>query len=592
MSIQVPSWYSSTNALYYNPESNIADDPQLWNDFLSSIEDPDILSTVKKDPNTTEVQSLYLNFLQGKLKEIYVSEDVNALSPKEIEARATIFEVYKVIVNMLKVLQECLRQQAGLLQNYTNLQYEWTKMLTQTPVYGPNLQDQIVLDKNDFTKTSLGYSNITIEQVFSSLLSQLEGKNLTTVSWSTPTNYRGVGYIFNLNKNTDGTFTASMGINRISTTALNTTICPTQTFLVATTDALSLSGLSTQGKLDIGIPAITKALSNQWNLCQQTPNGIALTGYPVSNLNVTWAQLAQIWTPTAIAQASFTQSPIFSEAVERSSQKSISQIISDLVNAAKSSGQEQTYDIRDDAYFSSHFGDFLSTPYLELNITPNTDTSTGETRYDFTFSGNNFSYGSSGEIIRLNLTLSYFPSDTDTQTITNEIVTQVNEEWNRNINSGSYIGTDFDWSDMKTIYNDAQGPFGIDLITQTDPRYYYLSRGISGPAAGKVSGAHTSYALTTYGAGAWDEEALGGYSALTDDKAVAARQASQTYRSDINSQLMQYMESAKAYRTRVSNAAQITQNMITQTNDAITAQTDLITSIMQTLSGLIAAIFR
>ena len=141
-------------------------------------------------------------------------------------------------------------------------------------------------------------------------------------------------------------------------------------------------------------------------------------------------------------------------------------------------------------------------------------------------------------------------------------------------------------------YN-SDGPTWDDLATWGSATADQYNTGIIGPAIGP--GAETDYGEVRFGAGAWDEQFRGPYSEDSDDDkkdAQQKRQASQSYRGDVNSQLSQYTEGARANRTQVQNLSSLTQSLMDQTKDSLTAQKDLLTAITESLRNLLTAIFR
>jgi len=165
-------------------------DPQgeeLLNEFKALIglkpEDPlPSGDTLVKDPyappdvagQTAPLDKVYTAFLAHKLTSIYFSESQNALSPAEVEARDIIFEVFSMALEMLGALQDCMRMQSKNMEFYAKWQDEITRMMTQTPVYGPLCQYKIVPDNNDFGNTKLGYANVTVRQAAEHLYKKLQ----------------------------------------------------------------------------------------------------------------------------------------------------------------------------------------------------------------------------------------------------------------------------------------------------------------------------------------------------------------------------------------------------------------------------------
>ncbi len=135
-----------------------------------------------------EKNALYVQFLTSGITSGYVSEASNALSLNEIAARQTIFAVYSLCIQMLQALQGSMKTQSSLLDLYTQWQSKYTDMTAQLPLYGPQAQNQIVVNDTDFGKTTLGYASLSVQQVFQSLIndSVITSSIIASASWSPP----------------------------------------------------------------------------------------------------------------------------------------------------------------------------------------------------------------------------------------------------------------------------------------------------------------------------------------------------------------------------------------------------------------------
>jgi len=74
--------------------------------------------------------------------------------------------------------------------------------------------------------------------------------------------------------------------------------------------------------------------------------------------------------------------------------------------------------------------------------------------------------------------------------------------------------------------------------------------------------------------------------------ATKANTAAQTARGEVNAKLQQYMENIRSKRTVLSNQAQTLQTNLSQTQQAVTQQSDLLTSILESMKSIIQSIFR
>ncbi len=436
MTIIPPSWCSQTTNLFYGVSQADAQ-AALWKTFLATDAaapyiDPATKNIPEPTASSTEVQALYLQFLQGKLSQVYISESANALSPKEVQSRYTMLQAFQIVLAMLKALQNCMREQSQLLGIYANWQKEYTKMMTATPIYGPVDNCKVIVHPEDFGTTTLGYGNISINQIVDYLLAKIPPgtSGAENAFWTSPPNDHGVQWRFGLYKGADGSY-----------------------LFVA--DVAGHTWRTTDGNNDVERWCGKNNIFDSWN------SGIR-TDAP---------------------------DPTLSDA---DAKKAVIQGISDSL-----------------------------TTYVQNQVATN-----------------------------------------PTGTVFN-----------------GYADDGPTWTDFAN--------WGAGAAT-------WYNVGIIGPALGPS--ADTGHGEVRFGPGAWDEQFCGNVSYEATGKetkdALPLRQASQSYRGDVNSQLSQYTEGTRSKRTQVANMAQLTQSLMDQTKDALTAQKDLLTAITESMKTLLTAIFR
>ena len=79
--------------------------------------------------------------------------------------------------------------------------------------------------------------------------------------------------------------------------------------------------------------------------------------------------------------------------------------------------------------------------------------------------------------------------------------------------------------------------------------------------------------------------------APSSDSSDTAAQTSAQLQGQINTRNQEFVENARSYRTTIQNTAQAMQSNLSQTQQAISQQSDLLTSMLTTLNSLISAIF-
>lgn len=221
-----PSLFDTFTSALTGITSTTAAGQELLNKFNAYLSSQQIdVSQLTEDQKKALYNQLYLQFLKGQITSQYSSEASNALSLDEIAARQTIFAVYSLCIQMLQALQGAMKTQSSLLDIYTQWQSNYTEMTAQLPIYGPEVKNHILVDNTDFGKTTLGYADLSVQQVFQSLLTDtrfsttINPPSIVIAAWAPPapgdpfcpTTESAI--LFKLNQDTDGSFYAEMDIN-------------------------------------------------------------------------------------------------------------------------------------------------------------------------------------------------------------------------------------------------------------------------------------------------------------------------------------------------------------------------------------------
>lgn len=164
---------------------------QIWVKFLT-------------DNNLTEpvppgLETLFLTFIQQIIvsNEVQVPTFVNdALSPEEIKKRDIMFGVLNSVLSMLLALQDTVTVEAQNLAFYGRWQRAYTDMLTRVPTYVGAESSNVHVDLADLSKFTLGYNDISIEDIAKWWAQQRQNGQNDVFSISTFTNFTNTGSNF------------------------------------------------------------------------------------------------------------------------------------------------------------------------------------------------------------------------------------------------------------------------------------------------------------------------------------------------------------------------------------------------------------
>lgn len=153
----------------------------LWGEFLQK-------GLVPVGATDAQKQAAYMQFLAAKVEDAFVAEAANMISPSEEGARRIMFEAFNLVLKMLRALQTCMAAQSKLSTFYAEWQDRYTRMMAHTPIYGPESDPLIHAKEEDFGQTSLGYGNIVVRDILSSLMEKMKALSGSseTVSYIMP----------------------------------------------------------------------------------------------------------------------------------------------------------------------------------------------------------------------------------------------------------------------------------------------------------------------------------------------------------------------------------------------------------------------
>jgi hypothetical protein len=508
------------------------------------------LSSSQSIANDSATRTAFLSFMKEALALVQKSEAVNALSPQEEQIRNIFFSTYAIIVKMLSVLQKATQVESKSQQVYADWMSNLTAQISATPLYGPKDENMIIANSADFGRTTLGYGNITVRDVLNYLMNQIQTagtdnasftvrnpivQNLTAF-YTSPDN----GFPkFDLTKNSDGSFTF-----KVEAPILD----PYFQILLGweTVDGLSFT------------------ISPTGLITNQTAINAVVDGL-LSQMTQYWNSQSTIVTPTLVLWLPERNSD---GQIDTSSWTYVKLPI-DLKEAWGTSGATQV------VYREISFGDRGWDEQYALweaegggviTVVPN---------------------GTISSALDEHSLVQYLIS---TMT-TNHLQTYY---WT--------VGTITDASDspnlvLKLVQNGVgSSSFTLYWAESTQTPY-----GASGPT--DVSGWNTFKQFTEEvvhlpeGSGMWGpwQEAWPQTIAYPSGYNAASLQTieanSQTYRGEVNAQLQLYLQSTQARQSTIETSMKNMQNLVSQTTQAVTNQTNLLDNIIQAMTAILSTLF-
>lgn len=493
--------------------------------------------------DSPETRALFVAFLHDTLSSAQASEAVNAISPAEQDIRSILFSAFSIVLKMLSTLQKAIQVESKALDFYANWESRITDMVSATPLYGPTANTQIVANDTDFGKTSLGFGNITVRDMVSYLYNQIQqnGTSDETFDITNPTiNFPR----FELIKNPNGTYTINIRPENGSSTIFMTATATVNTLLTATeqqSDVVNnlVSGLTTywNSLSSIVVPNQTVTVTTRDSISG------ALSGTANSNISI---DLKQVW-----KQGGGAINPA-------------------LPYTLSSSSDLGGYD---------NYRDSLQNWMMAVTSSANTL---------------NILYGANN-----------FPSGTVQSTALPTMLQQIAAQgWN---------GTTFNYDPSLYIYYaGVKGKLTFSLTEtgrsadgsqRTYNFMWYLNGTILGSSVYNFSGTlpgvtATVNPLTSVAGGLWGPwqsawpETIPYAPGFNPASMQTIRTTASQYRGDVNSQLQLYIQGAQARSSNIDTSMKTMQNLISQTTQATTNQTNLLDLIMQTMTSILTTLFR
>jgi hypothetical protein len=533
----------------------------LTNEILAQFRAYLRLKSSDAIPNTDSSKALFMSFLQENLAAVKASEAINAISPHEDAVRRVLFTAFSMIMDMLNTLQQSSRVESKALQIYAEWEKEYTNLITATPIYGPTVANSIVANDIDFGETTLGADNVTVRQVARWLLQQIQTTGETearfTVRNPVFTNTAAGGNptagfpTFLMKKNADGSYNFSLQNQLVGPDGF---MIGNYWPILSATATLS-SSLSGQEQNDGMINDIFRQITTKWNNNQYDLNSFNLYTYTYSRDS---NGILNVRDPVYL-----TLNPSY-----------LHTLWSGKADATTFDWTDNTFG--DHNHIRSTYYEW-SDGYIDTNLPTDITMSARINQALAVMNTNNYTdyYTSCGTIqdgivahndkaFLLHIHLDSATSTTKTFSLS----------WTRGEQGPGWQG----WNDISTLswtydwYPAEEGsPFTANILNS------YVGSGLWGPWNGP-------------GAGAWPET-MPYPSSYSKTSLQNVRSQSSSYVGEINAQLQQYLQSSQARKTNLDSSMKVMQNLMTQTTQAISNQTNLLDAIMQSLKSILTSIF-
>ncbi len=206
--MSIPSQFQEFTINYYNgqdPYQNgqlTAAGGVLLSQFATML--ASIPESQKQTPD--QLNALYLQFLAQKTMDIRISEESNALSPEEISQRHLVYSVYDILLTLLNTVTTNEIATSAVLNFLSQKEKTYTDMMAKTTMYigtgtiytqgdsrkvSPSYpastadatQTQIHSSATDATQFTLGYMNISVDDISQYLTDQVFRQNQSTSSF-------------------------------------------------------------------------------------------------------------------------------------------------------------------------------------------------------------------------------------------------------------------------------------------------------------------------------------------------------------------------------------------------------------------------
>jgi hypothetical protein len=134
--------------------STEADKQKVWGQFLKE----NGLTTAP--PTDTATLQKFNAFVSNAYNSLAVNE--NVATPQEMTRRRIMFDAYSIVLKMIDAIQDSVRTLSKSLLYYGKWQQEYTRLMSNIPLYSPDNQSKFVYDAQDIGKSRLGYGDFDL----------------------------------------------------------------------------------------------------------------------------------------------------------------------------------------------------------------------------------------------------------------------------------------------------------------------------------------------------------------------------------------------------------------------------------------------
>lgn len=464
------------------PDEQLAD----WEQFLTTQ------GFTAAPAQSIDAEKQFVTYLQNRFVN---AQHTGTFSPLEIQKRQIMFLVFELAQKMLKILEDTVAVQANNLIFLGKWQQQYTTMMTSVPIYTSTPTNVWEPNTTDATKFTLGYSNITVDDISQYLASKAlpttVGITATTFNLTAytndPTGQNAAGLAGNLNFDT-----------------------PMSDYIHFNPASVTVNGTTTYGT----ITAINTTVANDSTLqgiLTYYANGVPGTDH----VNLLYSNLHQ-------AQTRYT-------ADTGTSNPTLAALLNTISSASLNSSGIQD---------------------ITLNNNPTSGLAT-------------YIYGgtTASALAKLSSAVTTALGGGDTVNVgilATDSATVQQQKWD---------------TAFLSLYNNTSGNPAMSLI--------------------KTGGTLPTDNIAAGAVIPWQQNLLNPYpSNDADPNAVQPNSTASTNRAQENAKLQQNVENIRAQRDIVGNSMQTMQTNITQTQQALSKQSDLLTSIIQTLQTIASSIAR
>lgn len=148
---------SGIYAAMLNSYLSTANDRQkVWSEFLTEHG----LTTTPSEADVGTLQK-FNEFVSNAYNSLAAGENVQ--TAQEMTRRRIMFDAFSIVLKMIDAIQDSVRTLSKSLTFYGKWQQEYTRLMTNIPLYSPDNQSKFVYNATDVGKSRLGYGDFDLK---------------------------------------------------------------------------------------------------------------------------------------------------------------------------------------------------------------------------------------------------------------------------------------------------------------------------------------------------------------------------------------------------------------------------------------------